>query len=47
LSQIPQTKDLIAKCKLCGLDVAQAEAMTQAHEELATKLKQTFFPLES
>ena len=46
LSAIPTTRELIAKCKLCGLDVDQAEQMTEQQHQLATKLKQAFFPHE-
>jgi hypothetical protein len=47
LQSIPTTQDLIGKCKQCGLDVEQAEQMTNAAHTLATNLKRVFFPTAS
>ena len=44
LESLPRTEDLIRKCKNCGLDVAQAEQEVAAQRDLATRLKQQFFP---
>ena len=44
LEALPATEALITKCKNCGLDVANAEAEHAAQKDLATKLKQQFFP---
>ncbi len=44
LDSIKTTRELIGKCKNCGLDVTRAEEELNAQEQLASRLKQTFFP---
>ncbi len=44
MDNIVQTRDLLRKCKNCGLDVSRAEEEVNAQEQLARKLKAEFFP---
>jgi hypothetical protein len=44
LASAMKTKQLAEACKACGLDVAGAESQNNAQIDLATKLKQVFFP---
>lgn len=44
LDSIRSTRDLVSKCKNCGMDVSRAEDELNAQEQLATRLKQQFFP---
>lgn len=44
LDSIIKTRDLLRKCKDCGLDVSKAEEETNEQERLARKLKANFFP---
>lgn len=44
LESVVKTRDLIRKCKNCGLDVSKAEEEINAQEQLARKLKSEFFP---
>ena len=36
--------DLIAHCKECGMNMEEHEARNQMHTQVATKIKEQFFP---
>ncbi len=44
LASISQTRELVQRCKNCGLDVSRAEEEINSQEDLAKKLKAEFFP---
>lgn len=44
LQHAQQTADLITKCKACGFDMDKAEEENAAQIQLASALKQQFFP---
>lgn len=44
LDSITRTRDLIRKCKNCGLDVSKAEEELNEQERLARSIKSQFFP---
>lgn len=44
LQSIAKTRELIAKCKDCDLNMDKAEVEIEAQERLARGLKRNFFP---
>lgn len=44
LQSIAYTRDLLRKCKDCGLDTSKAEEELNAQEQLAQGLKRNFAP---
>ena len=45
LQSIAYTRELLRKCKDCGLDMSRAEDELNAQEELAKGLKRNFSPM--
>lgn len=44
LQAIHDTKELIAKCKECGIPVDDQESTNNSMHETVTKVKRAFFP---
>ena len=44
LDRLPVIQDLLHRAHACGLDVADRQAKHEMHKEIATKLKEHFFP---
>lgn len=47
LQSIAYTRDLLRKCKDCGLDTSKAEEELNMQEQLAQGLKRNFAPMRS
>lgn len=46
IARLPAIEDLLHRANACGLDVADRQAKHQMHKEIATKLKEHFFPAQ-
>ena len=44
LTSIAETRELIAKCKDCGIDMQRIEDELNQQEKLAAGIKRNFFP---